>query len=134
MTYFLDTNICVYALKGKGDRIARRMSALSPSQLAVASMVEAELLLGAAKSDQPDRTLQVVRRFLAVLKVVPFDSDAAAHYARVRAHLERRGRPIGANDYVIAATVLAAGGTLVSANVKEFERVPGLALENWATN
>lgn len=94
-------------------------------------MVEAELLLGAAKSVRAEATREAVRAFLAPFQVVPFDSSAASHYAIVRAHLEASGTPVGPNDLIIAATVLSSGGCLITANTNEFQRVPGLLLEDW---
>ncbi len=94
-------------------------------------MVQAELLLGAAKSNRPEATRYAIRAFLAPLEIVPFDSEAAAQYAEVRAQLEMAGTPIGPNDLVIAATVLSRGGTLVTSNIKEFQRVSGLRTEDW---
>ncbi len=134
LTFFLDTNICIYVLKGKFPGIQRRLLALPPAQLAVPAMVEAELRLGAAKSQTAAKTMKVVRAFLAPLAIVPFDSAAAVHYATIRGALEVKGKPIGPNDYVIAATVMAHGGILVTANDDEFSRVPGLRIENWATS
>ena len=107
------------------------MATLHPDELSVPAIVEAELLLGAAKSNRPVKTRDVVRRFLSPLAITPFDSTAAAQYAEIRGDLEKQGRPIGPNDYLIAATVMASGGTLVTANWKEFERVAGLRIEDW---
>jgi tRNA(fMet)-specific endonuclease VapC len=129
--YHLDTNTCVYALKGTFPAIQSRMRELDPGRIRVPSMVRGELLLAAEKSQAREKTLRQIERFLRPLAVVPFDEAAATHYARVRAELERRGEVIGPNDLVIAATVLAHGGVLVTHNVREFRRVDGLALEDW---
>ncbi|MDR1799371.1 MAG: type II toxin-antitoxin system VapC family toxin [Bifidobacteriaceae bacterium] len=83
------------------------------------------------RSDRPEQNTEAVRRFLAPFAIQPFDSAAAIHYAAIRAGLEATGQVIGPNDLLIAATVLAAGGVLVTHNTKEFSRVPGLLLENW---
>jgi tRNA(fMet)-specific endonuclease VapC len=132
VNFFLDTNTCIYFLKGKHPEIRRRINALSADQIRVPSMVQAELLLGAQKSTRGEATKSAIREFLAPYEIVAFDQSAAAHYAEIRAHLERKGTPIGPNDLVIAATVLCRGGCLITSNVKEFRRVPGLQVEDWA--
>ena len=108
------------------------MAATTPDQLKGPAMVKAELMLGAEKSQRRARTLGVVNAFLLPLEIVPFCGLAAEHHARIRANLEASGMPIGPNDLIIAATVLAQGGILVTHNVSEFERVEGLRLEDWA--
>lgn len=131
MAYFLDTNVCIYSLKGTYPSIAIRLGALSPKDVKIASIVQAELLLGAEKSAQRARTMEVVEAFLLPLVIVPFDGDAARTYARIRAALEKKGTPIGPNDLVLAATVLSRGGTLVTHNLRGFRRIAGLPLEDW---
>jgi tRNA(fMet)-specific endonuclease VapC len=132
-SYFLDTNTCVYALKGSFAGIERRLRGLSPDDVKIPSIVTAELLLGAEKSEQRKRTLEAIRAFLVPYESVPFCALAAEQYARIRAELERRGQPVGPNDLIVAATVLAHHGVLVSHNTREFRRVKGLRLEDWAT-
>jgi tRNA(fMet)-specific endonuclease VapC len=129
--YLLDTNTCIYALKGLHPSIARRLFSLSPPAVKIPSMVQAELLLGAAKSNRPVETRKVIAAFLAPFEIVPFGSEAAAVYAEIRGTLERTGKPIGPNDFIIAATAIAYGGVLVTANLHEFQRVPGLRSESW---
>jgi len=97
----------------------------------VPSIVKAELLLGASKSAQPKRTRAVVDAFLFPFEVVPFCGLAAEHYAAVRASLEERGEPIGPNDLVVAATVLAHAGVLVTHNLAEFKRVKRMRTVDW---
>ena len=133
-TYLLDTNICIDAMKGAFPAIAERMQSLDPDTIGIPSIVWAELLTGAAKSRRPDRTLEVVRRFVDPLRVVPFDAAAAHHYARVRAELEGAGEPIEPNDLIVAATALAAQATLVTRNGREFGRVSGLECEDWTVS
>lgn len=94
-------------------------------------MVVAELLVGAAKSARPDRSHDVVVAFLRPFEIVAFDASAARAYSVIRADLEDRGESIGANDLVIAATTIASAGVLVTANTREFGRVPGLRLQDW---
>ncbi len=132
MTYLLDTNTCIYALNGKGPVVAQKLAALTPRSVLIPSMVQAELLLGAAKSTRPAETKSVVTQFLSPYLIVPFDAAAAEVYAEIRGSLERAGKPIGPNDYVVAATAIAQGGVLVTANLSEFKRVPGLRFESWS--
>jgi tRNA(fMet)-specific endonuclease VapC len=103
----------------------------SPKRIKVPSVVEAELRYGAVKSEKPDRTLRAVERFLSPNSSVPFDRACAAHYARIRGALESKGEPIGPDGLIIAATVRAHGGVLVTHNLREFARVDGLVLEDW---
>ena len=98
---------------------------------AIASITLAELLHGAEKSSMPQRTLAVVEDFCSRLDILDYGAKAAQHYGQIRAALERRGTPIGVNDLHIAAQARSEGLTLVSNNLREFERVDGLLLENW---
>jgi len=95
-------------------------------------MVKAELLLGAAKSNKPKQNQEYVEFFLAPFEVVPFDDRAAVLYGQIRNKLEKEGKIIGFNDLIIASTVMAHEGVLVTDNLREFGRVRGLKLENWA--
>lgn len=131
MTYCLDTDICIFAMKGKHPRIQQRMSRLRPYQILIPSIVKAELLLGALKSARPDRTRKIVDDFLFPFEIAPLDDSAAEIYARIRHALETSGRLIGPNDLIIAATALAQGATLVTHNTDEFSRVKGLKTEDW---
>jgi|SRR4051812_14624023 tRNA(fMet)-specific endonuclease VapC len=131
MSYLLDTNTCIRYLNGRSSSIARRLMAISPDEVCVCSIVKAELFFGAARSQNPARTFAVQRTFLAPLRSLPFDDQAAEHYAHIRSHLQALGTPIGPNDLLIAAIALANDVTLVSHNVREFSRIAGLRLEDW---
>jgi tRNA(fMet)-specific endonuclease VapC len=131
MKFLLDTNICIYALR-QHPRVLERLLARSRSDVAVSVITEAELRTGAAKSASPTKTLRLVENFLRPLGVVEFVSDDAAAYAGVRAKLERAGTPIGPLDTLIAAQAIARKLILVSNNEREFGRIAGLRLENWA--
>jgi tRNA(fMet)-specific endonuclease VapC len=131
MTFFLDTNICIYALKGQFPGIARKLRQTPPASIKIPSIVKGELLFGALKSSQGERTLDVLERFLLPFEVVGLGDDAAASYSEIRFDLERRGQPVGPNDLVVAATVLAERGTLVTHNVREFQRIRHLVVEDW---
>ena len=131
MKFLLDTDTCIYALKRERG-VLERLLAHSPAEVAVSAITEAELRAGAAKSDAAAKTGRLVKNFLRPLTILDFVSTDAAAYAQVRAKLERAGKPIGPLDTLIAAHAVARKLTLVSNNRKEFGRVPGLAIENWA--
>lgn len=129
--FLLDTNICIYWLKGTYPNIGKRLRSLSPDQIAIPSIVQAELYLGAQKSFTREKTMATVEALLAPLTVIPFGSAEARQYAHIRAEAEAAGKPIGPNDLLIAATTVAQGATLVTHNVREFSRVAGLQIEDW---
>ncbi len=131
LKFMLDTNICIYVIK------RRPLSALETfnrhaGQIAISAITLAELLHGAEKSQHVERNLHVVEDFVSHLDVLDYTAQAAAHYGDIRAVLERSGTPIGINDLHIAAHARASGLTLVTNNEREFDRVPGLRLQNWA--
>jgi len=131
LRYLLDTNIVIYVIK------RRPLSALqlfndNEGHMAISSITLAELLHGAEKSNAPLRSLAAVEDFCSRLEVLPYGAKAAQHYGSIRAALERRGQSIGVNDLHIAAHARSEGLTLVSNNLREFERVEALQLDNWA--
>lgn len=131
MTYLLDTNTCIRYLNGQSAGVLRRLQSLPLTEVAVCSVVKAELYYGAMKSDNPDQTLAKQRLFLDAFASLPFDDRAAELYGRIRADLSRKGTPIGPYDLMIAAIALAHGAILVTHNVREFGRVEGLRFEDW---
>jgi tRNA(fMet)-specific endonuclease VapC len=131
MSLLLDTNICIYALK-QNPIVLSRLLAERPIDVAISVITEGELRAGAAKSTSPARTTRLLENFLRPLTILTFTSDDAAAYAEVRAKLERAGTPIGPLDTLIAAQAVARKLTLVSNNEREFRRVAGLRLDNWA--
>ena len=130
LRYLLDTNICIYVIKRRPESLLDRFNE-NASHLAISAVTLAELLHGAEKSSQPQRTLSVVEDFCSRLDVLDYGAKAAQHYGQIRSALERRGTPIGVNDLHIAAHARSEGLTLVSNNLREFERVEGLLYENW---
>jgi tRNA(fMet)-specific endonuclease VapC len=126
----LDTNIVSHALRYPHGSAADQMTMAGQLPICVSVVVAAELHFGARKKGSEKLSRQVTG-ILRTFSVLPFDEAAAAHYAELRATLERAGTPIGANDLFIAAHALAMELTLVTGNVGEFSRVPGLRLENW---
>jgi tRNA(fMet)-specific endonuclease VapC len=127
----LDTNICSYILRRHPQGMIERFAALDREQLWLSAIVAAELRLGAVKLGAP-RFQAAVEAWLAGFDVRPWPVDAAAQYAQVRAALERAGKPIGGMDLMIAAHALAEDSVLITNNAREFHRVPGLAVEEWA--
>lgn len=132
MKYYLDTNICIYFLKGKFSRLKETLLSKNPNDIKIPAIVKAELLYGAEKSNQRENNIEKVNAFLFAMQIVGFGDLETAAYSKIRAGLEKKGLPIGPNDLIIAATVMANDGILVTNNTKEFERVNGLVLENWA--
>jgi tRNA(fMet)-specific endonuclease VapC len=130
LRYLLDTNICTYVIKRRPESLLVRFNE-NASHLAISAVTLAELLHGAEKSSQPQRTLSVVEDFCSRLDVLNYGTKAAQHYGQIRSALERRGTPIGVNDLHIAAHARSEGLTLVSNNLRVFERVDGLLYENW---
>ena len=131
MTYLLDTNVCINYLNGRAGIVRQRMESLLPSEVVLCSVVKAELFYGAMKSANPPLTLARQEPFISQFLSLPFDDAAAEEYGRLRAFLAKQGLPIGPNDLLIAATALANNVTLVTHNISEFERVPGLQIEDW---
>ena len=131
MRFLLDTDTCIYALR-QDEIVLRRMLAQRRADVMVSVITEAELRTGAAKSSAPGKTARLVENFLKPLTVLEYTSEDAAAYARIRAKLERAGKPIGPLDTLIAAQAVGRKLTLVSNNQREFGRVSGLRVENWA--
>jgi len=130
--YLLDTNICIFAMKGNA-KVRARLEAMGPDALAISTVTLAELRFGALKSRHPLRARALADAFVAPFEVLEFDAGAAEHYAEIRLYLERRGAPIGERDLMIAAIGRSEGLTLVTNNRREFDRVPDLDVTDWAT-
>lgn len=131
MIFLLDSNTCILYLKGKSTSVKARLDSLSPDDIAVCSLVKAELFFGSQQSTTPEQSLAVQESFLDQFVSLPFDDKAARFYARIRAQLKKAGTPIGPNDLLIASIALANNLILVTHNSREFGRVPNLVLEDW---
>jgi tRNA(fMet)-specific endonuclease VapC len=131
MRYMLDTDICIYTINERPAAVLSAFRRFQPHGLGISSVTAAELHFGVARTGS-QRNLDALRRFLATLEIAPFDAAAAEVCGPMRAWLASQGTPIGPYDILIAAHAHALGATLVSNNTREFERVPGLKLENWA--
>ena len=126
LTYLLDTNICIAFLNGKDENLRDYLLSLEPPQLRLCSVVKAELLYGARKSEKVNDNLARLEQFFPLFQSHAFDDRAAVCYGQLRATLEREGTPIGANDMLIASIALTSDFTLMTRNIREFARIPGL--------
>ena len=129
--FCLDTNIWSYLLRQPGTPLVRHLIACQSAELCLTELIRAELLYGALRSSRAVQLKDRIEKLLAPYTRLSFGSSAAEHYAEIRTHLERAGTPISPNDLIIAATVRAAGATLITANLREFSRVPHLRCEDW---
>lgn len=130
LKFLLDTNIVIHVIKHRPPEV-REVFNRHQGRMAISAVTLAELLHGAEKSADAPRNLRVVEDLCSRLDVLPYGLKAAQHYGSIRAALERRGQPIGVNDLHIAAHARSEGLTLVSNNLREFDRVEGLLTENW---
>ena len=128
--YLLDTNICIYVINARPPAVLARFMAHEIDGLGISAITASELYWGVCKSGSI-RNRTTLEKFLSPLSVLDYDLAAAQHYGELRAFLEKQGTPIGPLDQQIAAHALALGITLVSNNVREFDKLPGLRLENW---
>ncbi len=131
MRYMLDTNICIYAIKHKPEQVFMRLQEHDPIDICISSVTYAELVHGVEKSKAIEKNRVALALLLANIEIMNFDSLAAESYGKIRADLEKAGTPIGPLDMMIAGHAMALGYTVVTNNIKEFERVKGLKLENW---
>ncbi len=128
--YLLDTNICIYVINARPPAVLERFLAHEADGVGLSAITASELYWGVQKSGSA-RNLAALEKFLSPLTVLDYGLAAAQRYGELRAHLDRQGTPIGPLDQQIAAHALALDVTLVTNNLREFERVPGLRLENW---
>lgn len=129
--FILDTDICIYLLKGTAPAAAAKLRSAQKDTIGVTSVTAAELRYGALHSKKADKNLVRVQQFLAPLRQLPFENRAAVYFAVIKEQLATKGRLIGPMDLLIAAIAVSIAGTLVTNNIREFERVADLKLENW---
>jgi tRNA(fMet)-specific endonuclease VapC len=129
--YMLDTNMCTYLRQNRPPEVTARFRRMQHGDAVLSVITYGELLYGAQRSQQYTRALESLARLVSVLPVLPMPEEAASAYGEIRAALETRGEMIGGNDLWIAAHAKSVGLTLVTNNVREFKRVPGLKLQNW---
>ena len=130
LRYMLDTNIVIYVIKRRPPEALARFNRHA-GQLCISSITLAELMHGVEKSARPDHNLRQVEDFVSRLMVLEYGNKAASHYGDIRAVLELNGTPMGVNDLHIAGHARSESLTLVTNNLKEFDRVEALRLENW---
>ncbi len=129
--YLLDTDTCVDILRNH-RRVVDRLKQTSPADVMISTMTEAELRFGCLRSERPEVNLNLLAQFISLIRVLPFDRKAADEHAYLRQKLAPK--PIGAEDLVIASIARAEQLKLITGNTREFERVPGLTVENWRAN
>ena len=128
--YMLDTDICIYLINERDEALRARFEATT-AHVIISSITYAELRYGVAHSERIESNARELQAFCRDLDILPFDSDAGAHYGEIRHSLAQQGRVIGANDLLIAAHARCVDATLVTNNEAEFRRVPSLKVENW---
>lgn len=131
MRYMLDSNICIYAIKHKPEKVFQRLQEIDPDDVCVSSVTYAELVHGVEKSAAVEKNRLALSMLLANIEILNFDVDAANCYGKIRADLEKKGTPIGSLDMMIAGHAMSMGYTVVTSNVKEFSGIPDLKIENW---
>jgi tRNA(fMet)-specific endonuclease VapC len=130
--YLLDTNACIELIRKRSQRVLSHLRKHPVGSVGISSITLSELYYGVARSADPERNLIALTQFCAPIELLPFDGRAAAAYGPVRADLERSGFPAGPLDTLIAAHALSLNAILVTDNEREFRRVKGLQVENWA--
>ena len=131
MRYMLDTNICIYAIKHKPEKVFNKLQKVDPEDVCVSLVTYAELVHGVEKSAAVEKNRLALFMLLANIEIKNFDTDAADCYGKIRADLEKKGTPIGPLDMMIAGHAQSLDLTIVTNNVKEFARVDNLKIENW---
>lgn len=131
MKYYLDTNVCIYFLKGLFPQLKNKILSVNPDTISIPAIVKAELLYGAEKSKKKEENLKKLSQFLLPFKIESFTDDETVLYAEIRNKLEKKGNIIGPNDLLIASIVLSHNGTLITNNTKEFSRIINLQIEDW---
>lgn len=132
MSYLLDTDICIYILNGGNTQLEDKFHKNRAASYFVSTLTEAELHYGAQHSARAQHNLSRVREFLSPLRLLPFDSEAAAAFAKIKQALFSSGTPIGVVDTFLAAVALSRHLVVISNNLRHFKKVPGLKVENWA--
>ena len=132
MRYMLDTNICIYLIKQKPEKVLRHFKAHSVGEIGISSITLAELRYGVERSQQVQKNRQALEEFTLPLEIAAFDEAAAEVYGSVRAGLEQAGTPVGSMDMLIGAHALSLGVTLVTNNLREFEKIKNLKVVDWS--
>lgn len=133
LSRILDTNTCIYLIRRRSPEALRRFEQFEVGEVAVSVVTLSELRYGAEKSARPEQNREALGRFLLPLEVSSYGVEATISYGRIRASLEKQGTPIGPLDTLIAAHAVSLGTILVTNNTREFQRVPGLQIEDWTS-
>ena len=131
MKYLIDTNICIYVMNKRPKKIIQKFKQFEPGEIGISTITVSELQYGIAKSKHQEKNQLRLREFLAPLEILDYDEEAAEAYGDIRFQLEKRGRPIGPLDLLIAAQAASRGLILVTNNDKEFNRIKKVKVENW---
>lgn len=131
MKYMLDTNICIFIIKNKPETVIRKFLQFDPADICISSITYAELCHGVENSEAKEKNHIALMMFLSGISILSFDADAAQVYGIIRAKLQKKGKPIGPMDMLIAAHAKALGLSLVTNNIREFSRVDDLEVEDW---
>ena len=134
LSRLLDTNICIYLIRRRSREALRRFEDFEVGEVGVSVITVSELRYGVEKSARVEQNREALDQFLLPLEVASFNLEATASYGKIRAVLEKQGTPIGPLDTLIAAHAVSLGATLVTNNTREFERVPGLPIEDWTVS
>jgi tRNA(fMet)-specific endonuclease VapC len=132
MKYLLDTNICIYIIKKKPDEVFEKFKNLNVGDVGISTITLAELQFGIEKSSNSLKNKEALENFLTPIEIVDFDYEAAIEYGIIRAALEKKGVPIGPLDMLIASHAKSLNVILVTNNIREFNRIDGLKIENWS--
>jgi tRNA(fMet)-specific endonuclease VapC len=128
----LDTNICIYIIREKPVKVIKKLCTFELTDIVISAITHSELEFGVSKSSRREENREALNNFLSPLEIVPYDDKAAVVYGQIRTHLEKKGTVVGAMDMLIGAHAKSIPVTLVTNNLKEFKRIPGLRVENWA--
>lgn len=131
MEYLLDMNICIYIIKKQPVKVFEKFNNIHPGSIGTSTITLAELQFGIAKSSNPRKNQSALNKFLSPLEIYEFDTYVTIHYGKIRSELEKNGTPIGPLDTFIAVHALSLDLIFVTNNEREFERIPGLVIENW---
>lgn len=131
MEYLLDTNICIYIIKKKPAEVFGKFKNLTIGDVGISSITLAELQYGIEKSSNPEKNRDALEKFLTPIEIIDYGYEATFEYGKIRAELEKKGVPIGPLDMLIASHAKSLDVILVTNNVREFERIAGLRIENW---
>lgn len=134
MKLIIDTNICIYIIKRRPEAVLKHFLAYEVGDIGISSITLSELRYGAAKSKYREKNTKALDEFIIPLEIVPFDEQAALAYGDIRSALEKVGMPIGSMDMLIAAQAVSRGVTLITNNIREFSRIPGLTIIDWTAD